>query len=346
MVDSVVDRDTPDGHVGNSPLAVKILGTLLVGNEYWHLSPSAPKQRAVLAMLSANVNTTVPARALIEELWGSSVPSSARTTLQGYIVGLRKLIASVHPAGDARRRSKQIIATVPTGYQLNNAGGDVDVRRFEELTGLGHRARQQKDMPGAVRSFASALDCWRGSPLMDVRQGPHLRVLAAGLEEARLNALDCRIEAELHLGRHHELLGELAGLVSRHTTHEGLHAHYMLALYRSGRRCEALAVYRQLQESLAVGHGLDPTPPLRRLQRSMLSSGLDASGPAPESTSLTGEESRTPILVGRQPGGDRSAGPRRRGISAELAAVPWDVPDASTEPPPSLGRSGAGSASG
>jgi SARP family transcriptional regulator, regulator of embCAB operon len=99
-----------------------------------------------------------------------------------------------------------------------------------------------------------------------------LEVEAHRLEEARLNVLDRRIDADLRLGRHHELLGELAGLVGRYRTHEGMHAHFMLALYRSGRRGEAIEVYRRMRTGLVNELGLEPSPSLRRLQHAILMS--------------------------------------------------------------------------
>jgi SARP family transcriptional regulator, regulator of embCAB operon len=119
---------------------------------------------------------------------------------------------------------------------------------------------------------SEALAIWRGRALVDVQTGPLLEVESHRLEEARLDVLDRRIDADLRLGRHHELLGELAGLVGRYRTHEGLHAHLMLALYRSGRRGEAIDVYRRMRTGLVNELGLEPSPSLRRLQHAILMS--------------------------------------------------------------------------
>jgi SARP family transcriptional regulator, regulator of embCAB operon len=305
--------------MANFALDVKILGTLMISLGGTSVTPTAPKPRVVLAMLALHSNYVVLIDTLSTELWGESAPRSARTTIQGYIVHLRKLVAAGLPPHE-RARAKEIVVTAPGGYRLDT-GGEVDVWHFEELARAGHRARQDGDFAGAARSFSAALACWRGPVLADVQLGPHLRVDATRFEEARLNVLDCRIEAELRLGRHHELLGELAALVARYRTHEGLSAHLMLALYRSGRRCEALEVYRRLHSSLANEQGLEPTPSLRRLQRSML---IPDRGAA-EST----ENTYAATVGGRGHLNVIHDAARPRGISAELAAIPWHAHDVS-----------------
>ncbi|HEY0636616.1 MAG TPA: AfsR/SARP family transcriptional regulator [Pseudonocardiaceae bacterium] len=293
------------------------------------MTPTAPKPRVVLAMLALHRDEVVSVDSLAEELWGEQAPRSARATVQSYIVHLRKLVAAALPR-DGARLAKEIVVTTPGGYRLDTAGGEVDVSRFERLAEAGHRARQQGDFAGAARNFAAALASWRGPALVDVQQGPHLAVDATRLGEARLNVVACRVEADLRLGRHHELLGELAALVARYRTHEGLSAHFMLALYRSGRRCEALDVYRRLRDRLAEEQGLEPTPPLRRLQRSMLVPDRGA------------DELMAYLDVaaeGRRPSGPGAAGAAAaptRGIPAELATIPWDAHDVSTGHRPPL----------
>jgi len=317
----------------NPPVDIKVLGSLTVGQGGTSVTPTAPKPRVVLAMLALHPNCVVPVDTLVEELWGDSGLRTARTTIQSYVVHLRKLVSAALPPDDPARRAKEIVVTTPGGYRLDIAGGEVDVWRFDELAQAGHRARQEGDFAGVSRNFAAALASWRGPALVDVQQGPHLRVATTRLEEARLNVLDCRIEADLRLGRHHELLGELAALVARYHTHEGLYAHYMLALYRSGRRCEALEAYRRLRDSLADEQGLEPTPPLRRLQRSML---------APDRGAAEATESTYAATAGGRrlaSSGARDGTARTRCISVELATIPWDAHDGSagTRPPLAAG---------
>jgi DNA-binding SARP family transcriptional activator len=247
------------------PLAARQGGTSVV--------PTAAKPRKVLAMLTVHADQVVPMASLFEELWGEDIPRSANTTVQTYILHLRNLIgAALSEVADGPTDAKKVLVTYPGGYLLDTMGGRVDVREFDKLAALGHRARELGDYDAASRHFSGALAIWRGRALVDVQTGPLLEVESHRLEEARLNVLDRRIDADLRLGRHHELLGELAGLVGRYRTHEGLHAHLMLALYRSGRRGEAIDVYRRMRTGLVNELGLEPSPSLRRLQHAILMS--------------------------------------------------------------------------
>jgi DNA-binding SARP family transcriptional activator len=249
---------------------IGVLGPLKVQDTAGPVTPTAAKPRKLLAMLAVHADEVVPVTALYEELWGQNIPRSASTTLQTYILNLRTLITAAH--GGSAADAKQILATKPGGYLLNTSAGAVDVTQFERLAAAGHRAHQAHDYLLASESFSAALALWRGPALIDVQHGSMLEVEAHRLAEARLCALDRRIDADLRLGRHHELVGELTALVARHRTHEGLYAHLMLALYRTGRRGQAMDVYRRLHTCLVDEIGLEPSPGLRRLQRSILMS--------------------------------------------------------------------------
>lgn len=252
---------------------IDVLGALAVRENGIPVTPSAPKPRQVLALLALHADQVVPVALLIEELWGERPPRSARTTLQTYILQLRELIsvALEHDPEDAEpRTAKDVLVTMPGGYLLKTSGGASDVREFEKLAGTGYRAMDAEDFPGAARQLRDALALWSGSALVDIQAGPQLELEIRRLEETRLCALYQRIEVDLRLGRHRELLGELTVLVSRHRTHENLHGQLMLALHRSGRRGEALDVYQRLRHSLVRDLGLEPSVGLRRLQRSIL----------------------------------------------------------------------------
>ncbi|MFF3889400.1 BTAD domain-containing putative transcriptional regulator [Streptomyces sp. NPDC001914] len=175
-------------------------------------------------------------------------------------------------------RARDVLVTVPGGYLLRCGDGASDVREFERLAGCGYRAMDTGDHPRAARLLRRALELWSGPALAGVRIGPQLRVEARRLEESRLCALDQRVEADLRLGRHRELLAELTVLVSQYPMHESLCGQYMLALHRCGRRGEALDAYRRLRATLVRALGLEPSPALARLQRSVLMSGP---GPLP-----------------------------------------------------------------
>ncbi|MFJ7415673.1 BTAD domain-containing putative transcriptional regulator [Streptomyces sp. NPDC098077] len=263
---------------------IAVLGALDVRENGISLTPTAPKPRQVLAMLALDADQVVPVTTLIGELWGERPPRSARTTLQTYVLQLRELISTAierDPEGTPARTAKDVLVTSPGGYMLSTSGGASDVRDFERLAGRGYRAMDAGDFAGAARQLRDALALWTGSALADVQTGGQLEMETRRLEEIRLCALDQRIEADLRLGRHRELLGELTVLVSRYRTHENLHGQFMLALHRSGRRSEALGVYQRLRTALVREMGLEPSPGLRRMQRSILMAGPEPASVAP-----------------------------------------------------------------
>ncbi|MFJ8010323.1 AfsR/SARP family transcriptional regulator [Streptomyces fagopyri] len=272
-----------------------ILGTLAVREKGISITPTAPKPRQVLALLVLHADQMVPVGMLSEELWGAQPPRSARPTLQTYILQLRELItAALERDPGGRRTAKDVLLTVPGGYLLKSGEGSSDVREFERLAGLGYRAMDGADFPEAARHLRAALALWSGPPLADVQAGPHLATQVKRLEESRLCALDQRIEADLRLGRHRELLAELTVLVSRYPTHESLCGQYMLALYRSGRRGEALDAYQRLRATLVRGLGLEPSAALGKLQRSILMARPDGSPAAANATAGSGSGSGAP----------------------------------------------------
>jgi DNA-binding SARP family transcriptional activator len=289
---------------------IDVLGALDVRENGVSVAPTAPKPRQVLALLALHADRVVPVASLIEELWSGRPPRSARTTLQTYVLQLREHIAvalaeeptAVVGAGEGagRRTAKDVLSTLPGGYLLSSGGGTSDVRDFERLAGVGYRAMDAGDFAGASRTLGSALALWSGTAFADVQTGVQLAMEAKRLEESRLCALDQRIEADLKLGRHRELLAELTVLTSRYRTHETLHAQFMLALHRSGRRGEALAVYQQLRTTLGRDMGLEPSSRLRRLQHSILMAAPEAAlvgQHSPESALATG----TAPVLGYQP---------------------------------------------
>ncbi|MFE1413792.1 BTAD domain-containing putative transcriptional regulator [Streptomyces sp. NPDC085524] len=269
---------------------IQVLGTLAVREQGISVTPTAPKPRQVLAILALHADQVVPVSALIEELWAGTPPRSARTTLQTYVLQLRTLIAAAleqSPPGEGggggeRRTAKDVLVTLPGGYLLDSGGGLSDIREFERLSGMGYRAMDAGDFPGAARKLREALALWSGPAFADVQGGIQLDMETRRLEETRLCALDQRIEADLRLGRHRELLAELTVLVSQYRTHENLHGQFMLALHRSGRRGEALDVYQRLRATLVRELGLEPSTSLRRLQRSILMASPDGLAEVPE----------------------------------------------------------------
>ncbi|GAA3952651.1 hypothetical protein GCM10022384_02730 [Streptomyces marokkonensis] len=260
---------------------IALLGVLAVRENGLSITPTAPKPRKVLALLVLHADRVVPVSVLTEELWAGAPPRSSRTTLQTYILQIRDLIAKAlkrggkqgTARGTERRTPKDVLVTSPGGYMLNTGEGSHDVREFDRLVGAGYRAMDAEDYGKAAQQLRTGLDLWSGSALTDVQAGSQLRTEIRRLEESRLCAIDQRIEADLRLGRHRELLPELTMLASRHPTHENLHAQLMTALHGSGRRGEALETYQRLRGILVRELGLEPSARLRGLQHSILMAG-------------------------------------------------------------------------
>jgi len=251
-------------------MEVKVLGPLEAQEHGRSVVPTAGKPRQILALLALEAGQVVTVPTLIEELWGMQPPRSALTTLQTYILHLRRLIEAAlatNGGGDA----KDVLATRCGGYQLNLAGG-VDVHEYERLAAQGARAPEVGDFEGASRLLRSALAVWRGKVLVDVQVGPRLAIEVIRFEESKLSVMEMCIDADLRLGRHYSLLSELARLNAHYPMHENVCAQFMLALYRSGQQWRALEAYKRLRDTLVTELGVEPSARLQLLQRSILRS--------------------------------------------------------------------------
>jgi DNA-binding SARP family transcriptional activator len=218
----------------------------------------APKQRAFLAYLLLHRGHVVSIDELIEELWPEEPPASAPHALHVYASELRKAIG------------RDALVREPHGYVVRVEPESVDAVLFERKLG---EARQELSAGSAVAGselLREALSLWRGPALADIEPGPRTRAAAAALDDLRLSALEDRVEADLVLGRHYDLVPELELLVTEHPLRERLHAALMLALYRAGRQAEALAAYRSAQQMLQAELGLEPGPALQDLERAIL----------------------------------------------------------------------------
>jgi DNA-binding SARP family transcriptional activator len=252
----------------------RILGPLEVLDDQGRpLALGGPKQRALLAVLLLDAGAVVSAERLVDELWGDAPPGSARSVLQVYVANLRKVL---EPAR-ARRAAGWVLRTRSPGYLVAVGPDDLDLGRFERLAEQGRAALAAGDAEKAAGLLRGALELWRGPALADVALEASGQAEVTRLEERRLAAVEDRIQAELALGRHHELTGELEALVAAHPLRERLHGQLLLALYRSGRQAEALAAYRRTRQVLAEELGIDPGRPLQELERAILAQdpGLD-----------------------------------------------------------------------
>jgi DNA-binding SARP family transcriptional activator len=264
----------------------KVLGPLEVHDGNRSLAPSGQKPRLVLAVLLLHPNQVVSTDTLIEALWGEAAPATAVKAVQVHVSRLRKLIAP------------DILVTRPPGYELRVEPGQLDLQRFEEAIAEARTAGEAGHWEDAAQTLSAALALWRGPPLADLRYEAALQADVARLEELRLAAIEDRLEADLVLGRHPDVIGELEALTAVHPLRERLCGQLMLALYRSGRQADALEAYRVTRGALVEELGIEPGRRLRELHQAILEQdpGLDppAAGRAPA-------ESAPSTFVGRAP---------------------------------------------
>ncbi|MEU7002744.1 BTAD domain-containing putative transcriptional regulator [Nonomuraea sp. NPDC046570] len=227
-----------------------------------NIAPTAAKPRQVISLLLFRRNTMVQTSELIDELWEGGPPASAMTTLQTYIYKLRKILME--------HGGETILRTQPCGYMLTIPNSSIDLHVFEQSAQAGKALMEGGDAPRAAEVLRRALGMWRGAALVDVVQGELLSSYVTRLEELRFRALELRIEADLRLGGHRELISELKSLVLTHTLNEHLHASLMIALYRSGRRHEALETYRVLRGNMIEDLGLEPGPEVKQVHQALL----------------------------------------------------------------------------
>ena len=198
----------------------RLLGPLEALSDGRPLPIGGQKQRGVLALLLLHANEVVSTDRLIDEVWGARPPKSVDASLQNCISHLRNVVG------------REAIETRPPGYRLNVDPERVDALRFERALD----AARTLDPPERAAALREALALWRGPPLADVEFGASAGTEIARIEELRLTALEERIDAELALGRHDAILGEIEALAARHPVRERLRRQQMLALYRAGRQ--------------------------------------------------------------------------------------------------------------
>jgi DNA-binding SARP family transcriptional activator len=218
----------------------------------------AAKPRALLADLLLNRNRVVSVDRLVDDLWGEEPPETATKALQGYVSQLRKALGADR------------LLTKPPGYSLRVDDAELDLARFELFVREGRELLAAGDSKAAAKRFHEALDLWRGPPFAEFHAEPFARDAGARLEDARLAALEERIEADLALGRHARLVAELEQLVASEPLRERPRGQLMLALYRSGRQADALELYRKTRETLSEELGIEPSLELQELERRML----------------------------------------------------------------------------
>jgi predicted ATPase/DNA-binding SARP family transcriptional activator len=239
-----------------------ILGPFLLVGADGEPRTAAAREREVLALLALHAGEVLTRERLIDALWGERLPANPGNALQQRVVHVRRLLDD-----------PEELATVPGGYRLTVEPDAVDAGRFERLGAAGAAALHAGDPAGASASLAAALGQWRGDALQDVG-APWAGPAARHLEEARLATLEDRIDADLALGRHAAIVGELEALTGDHPLRERLRGQLMLALALSGRQAEALEVFARTRALLTEELGLDPTPALQRIHEDVLAQRL------------------------------------------------------------------------
>lgn len=247
-------------------LDIRVLGPLEVCRSGQSMVPTAAKPRQILALLALRAGEVVSVPSLLEEIWGENPPRSALTTLQTYILQIRRSIGHKAPRGSA----KDILVTRYNGYLFAADSVLVDVQSYRKLAERANRAWGEGEYLETSRLGREALALWSGQALIDVQKGVLLDIEVTFLDQSRIGLLEVCIDAELRLGRHQMLLSELAMLVACNPMHENLCAMFMTALYRSGQRWHALGAFRQLREALAQELGVEPSARLQRLQQAIL----------------------------------------------------------------------------
>lgn len=240
------------------------------------------KQRLLLALLAARVNQLVPVSRIISALWEEDTPVAVRNQIHVHVSAVRRALT-------ASTGEPAALETTQTGYILHSPPVVVDVERFEDAAAAGERALAAGRLTEAFTSFRTALGVWRGIPL-DGLGGRFAESETARLEERRLLVLQRRLDTELALGRHAELVSELAGLLNPYPLHEGLRRRYMLALYRTGRAADALAAYRAGRRLLNDELGIEPSAELREMELAILR-GVPARQLVVEAVPAAGRES-------------------------------------------------------
>ena len=234
----------------------RILGALEVAVDGRPLPLGGPAQRALLALLLLHANEVVSSDRLLDELWADGPPASGATALQVRVSQLRKALG---PAGER-------LETLPPGYLFRVERGELDLERFSQLV---------EEADGASPALAAerlrdALALWRGPPLADLSYESFAQQAIRRIEELRIAALERRIDADLALGRHADVVAELEALVAAEPLRERFRGQLILGLYRSGRQADALAAYQDARHALVNELGLEPSPALQELERAIL----------------------------------------------------------------------------
>lgn len=243
-------------------LRYELLGPLRIVDGSHRTSISAQKIETLLATLLIRAGQVVSADDLIAEIWGSDPPRRAKAALHVYVSQLRKLLA--------KPESPVPVITRTPGYLITVEPDEVDLDDFRHRVGLGRERARSSHLEDAAAILQSALDLWRGPALLELRNGPIINGFARWLDEIHLECTEMLINVQLTLGRQRELIGQLHNLVAEHPLNESFYQQLMFALYRCGRRAEAIDVFQNARRTLNNELGLDPCRSLAKLHQAIL----------------------------------------------------------------------------
>ena len=283
---------------------VRLLGSFELHRAGVPLALGGYRQRAVLAILALAPNEAVSAGVLAERLWSGAPPKGASGTLQAYVSNLRRVLEPER----APRAAATILTSTSNGYLLVLPDAARDIDRFEADSAAGRRALGSGDTASARRLAEQALAQWRGSALADFADEPFAAADILRLEEARLQTLELRVEAQLAAGDHADVVADLRSLTDAHPLRERLRGQLMLALYRCGRQADALEIARVGRALLAEELGIDPDPTICALEQAILRQDPELAAP---------DRAESPVSIGT-PGPPGAAGTLRRSVDGRL----------------------------
>ncbi|MEO3756185.1 BTAD domain-containing putative transcriptional regulator [Streptomyces sp. B6B3] len=283
-------------------LRFTVLGPVRAWRGERELRLGSPQQRAVLVALLLRGGRAVPPEDLVDAVWGEDPPPAAVSVLRTYASRLRRVLEPDRPAD----RPPRVLRSVAGGYALHLGEDALDARVRERQVARARQARADGEPREAAALLRAALADWESVALVGV-PGPLAEAERARLAEARIAAVEARLAVDLELGRHNELVAELTALVAEYPLRERLCRYLMLALYRSGRQAEALAVFSDTRRTLVSELGVEPGHPLRDLHARVLA-GDPGLAPAPEAVEPAAEltvrpeqlPSAVPDFVGRE----------------------------------------------
>ncbi|MCW2882369.1 MAG: DNA-binding transcriptional activator of the family [Sphaerisporangium sp.] len=283
-------------------LRFEVLGPVRAWRGDDEIELGSPQQRAILAILLLQAGTSASPDQLIAAIWGGAAPRAAVGMVRSYVSRLRRVLDPGHTAA--------VIESVGGGYALR--AEDLDLTEFQRQLGVARESRRAGYAPAAATALRTALGLWHGTPLAGVN-GDYAEYERTRLEQLRLTVIEDLAAADIESGRHVEAAAELAEVIAEQPLRERPRELLMLALYRSGRQADALAVFGQVQRLLADELGLDPGPDLREMQRRILASDPALVGPAAPTQAATSSRNPTqlppdvPNFVGRDEPASRMA---------------------------------------